>query len=126
MFRGGKGRTWVTLVMAAVLALPLASFVQAFTPAHVSNPWSVSASSAHVPAAAPGGHTHPQDPVEVLRTRDRHRAAASGTHLPCPTPLSPTPRPSTVVPPGPLGDPRTRPSRSVPDLTAATLQVFRC
>ncbi|MEV1024193.1 hypothetical protein [Streptomyces sp. NPDC050264] len=126
MFRGGQGRTWVTLVVAAVMALPLFTFVQAFTPAHVSDSWSVSASSTPVPTAAPGGHTHPRDPVEALRTRDRHRTAAGNTDLPRPAPLSPTPRTAAVVPPGLTGAPPARPSRSVPDLTAATLQVFRC
>ncbi|MGY0020811.1 hypothetical protein [Streptomyces sp. cg35] len=126
MFRGGKARAWLTLVVAAVLALSLFTSVRAFAPAHESDRQGVSASAGQVPTAGPGDHTHPRDPVEVSRTRDRHRAASGSTQLPYPAPLSPKQRATAVVPPAPAGDVLVRPSRSVPDLTAATLQVFRC
>ncbi|GAA2295606.1 hypothetical protein OKJ48_29525 [Streptomyces kunmingensis] len=129
MFQGGKARTWVTLVVSAVLALSSFTSVRAFTPAHKSDQLARSAVTASVeqgPTAGPGGHTHPRDPVEVFRTRDRHRATAGSTQLPYPAPLTPARRPPAFSPPAPATDARARPSRAVPDLTAATLQVFRC
>ncbi|MEU6390988.1 hypothetical protein [Streptomyces sp. NPDC046939] len=76
--------------------------------------------------AAPGGLSHPHDLAEVLRTRDRHRAASGGAHSPGPAPLSADRRRPDAAPVPHIADARARPSRAVPDLTPAALQVFLC
>ncbi|MET9494062.1 hypothetical protein [Streptomyces sp. NPDC006552] len=119
-------RTWVTLILSALLALSSGASVRAFTPAHMSDPPALSAPGEPGPSAGPGDGTHPRDPVEVFRTRDRYRAAAGSTRLPCPAPLTPARRPPALAPSAPGEAARPRPGRAVPDLTAATLQVFRC
>ncbi|MFI7387776.1 hypothetical protein [Streptomyces sp. NPDC049813] len=135
MFRGRAARTGLTLLLTAVLTLALAVSARAFTPAHTSptpvqlsapSPYALPAAGEQGPVAGPGDRTHPRDAVEVFRTRDRHRAAAGGTQHPCPAPPAPVRRAPALVPPGPAGPARPHQGRAVPDLTAATLQVFRC
>ncbi|WP_394436400.1 hypothetical protein [Streptomyces sp. SGAir0957] len=115
----------MTLAVAAVLTLSSFAFARAFTPAHEPRPWTVAAAAERIPVAAPG-QPRAHDPVEALRARDRHRAAARGAQSPGPAPLPAGRRHPAFAPFLPVTDVRARPCRSVPDLTPAALQVFLC
>ncbi|MET8558202.1 hypothetical protein ABZV64_25085 [Streptomyces sp. NPDC004959] len=115
----------MTLAVAAVLTLASFALAPAFTPAHEQRLATVATAAERVPVA---GHGQPRahDPAEVLRTRDRHRAAARGAPSPGPVPLPAEQRHPGYAPLLPDTEVRARPCRSVPDLTPAALQVFLC
>ncbi|WP_425840764.1 hypothetical protein [Streptomyces fractus] len=119
MSRGGSKRTAVAFVIALLLSLPLLASGHSFA-------------SAHGPVAAPadakachGDGTGPQGPAEAVRTRDRHRTASGSSQLPCPYAESPVPDPTAAPATAPYPA-YVRPERSIDELTAASLQVFRC
>ncbi|MEB8339074.1 hypothetical protein [Streptomyces endophyticus] len=109
----------MAFVIALLLSLPLLASGHSFA-------------SAHAPVAAPadakachGDGTAPQGPAEAVRTRDRHRAASGSSQLPCPFAESPAPDNTAVSATAPHAS-YVRPDRSIDELTAASLQVFRC
>lgn len=124
MFRGEKRRATVALMVTLLLALPLFVTAGSFTPAHVSDRIGVAAVGAE--RLCPGERTPPTEPVDALRTRDRQRTAGSTAHAPIPV-LTAGVRQSAALPPAAsAGVEHARPARSLPGLTAAALQVFRC
>ncbi|MER5438269.1 hypothetical protein [Streptomyces sp. NPDC002790] len=119
MSRGGSKRTAMAFVIALLLSLPLLASGHSFA-------------SAHTPVAAPadakachGDGTAPQGPAEAVRTRDRHRTAAGSSQLPHPDAESLAPRITAASAIAPHAS-YARPVRSIDELTAASLQVFRC
>ncbi|MFD7295173.1 hypothetical protein ACFV9W_17985 [Streptomyces sp. NPDC059897] len=120
MSRGGKKRSVVALLVAVLLALPLPASAQAFAPAHtpVVTPAEVRACTGEVSA--------PQGPAEVIRGRDRHRTAARTGQLPYLCAQSPAPEAPCAHAHTSSRASYTRPDRSIDELSAASLQVFRC
>ncbi|MFF3492950.1 hypothetical protein ACFYWS_16495 [Streptomyces sp. NPDC002795] len=119
MSRGGGKRTAMAFVIALLLSLPLLASGHSFASAHTSVAAPSDAKACH------GDGTAPQGPAEALRTRDRHRAASGTAQLPCPYADSPAPDITAASATAPHAS-YARPDRSIDELTAESLQVFRC
>ncbi|MFJ9174767.1 hypothetical protein [Streptomyces sp. NPDC102360] len=119
MSRGGSKRTAMAFVIALLLSLPLLASGHSFTSAHSSVAAPADAKACH------GDGADPQGPAEAVRTRDRHRAASGSSQLPGPDVESLAPDTTAASADAPHAS-YARPVRSIDELTAASLQVFRC
>lgn len=119
MSRGGRKRTAMAFVIALLLSLPLLASGHSFASAHTSVATPADTKACH------GDGTEPQGPAEAVRTRDRHRTASGSSQLPCPYAESPVPDVTSASATAPHAS-YARPDRSIDELTAASLQIFRC
>lgn len=124
MFRGRSYRALLAVAIAAILALPLLAAARSFTPAHASDHVAIPVAAGET--TGPAERTPPQDPSDAFRPRERHRCAVGTAQSPGQAPVAQPSRPPLLVPPSGCAESFPRPSRSVPDLRPAVLQVFRC
>jgi hypothetical protein len=135
MFRGKTVRAAISVLAAALLALPFFALTAAFAPAHTAR--QVEAKTK--PGIKPSGTalrdetvtkrdcTPSGDPTGPLRTRDRHRATTTADSAP-----QEPERPLLAEDPAAAHQPvvpdaaHHRTSRSSTAHTPAALQVFRC
>ncbi|MER6785422.1 hypothetical protein ABT330_12425 [Streptomyces sp. NPDC000658] len=137
MFRGTTGRAVISILAAALLALPFFAPTPVFAHAHTMR----QAEAKTKPGIKPSGKAMREEtvthrdcdrsggPGDPLRTRDRNRAttgssAASTPQEPERTPLALNP--AAAHQPARPGDRHHRPSRSSTAHSPAGLQVFRC
>ncbi|MFE2991502.1 hypothetical protein [Streptomyces sp. NPDC059262] len=114
-------RAAVTLVVAALLALPLLASTHQFAPAHTA----AVASASVEPKACHGDDSGPEGQLEAIRSRNRQLTTSGSTPLPHSRAASPAP--DTAAPATALRHASyLHPDRSIDELTAARLQVFRC
>ncbi|MGX1272989.1 hypothetical protein [Streptomyces phaeoluteigriseus] len=135
MFRGTTARTVVSLVAAALLALPLFALTPSFAQAHTARHVEAKAQPGTKPAVAPARDQiltarpcgRSEEPLAPLGARDRHRTTVTAD--PAPQQIA---RDRSVQDPA-AGHHPARPadhhrhwSRSSTAHSPAALQVFRC
>ncbi|MFG2945945.1 hypothetical protein [Streptomyces adustus] len=136
MFRGTTARTVLSLLVAALLALPLCTPAAPFAPAHPARHTEAAASgpgpavthrAPHDESAVALDCTQPGSPANPFRTRDRHRLATRADPAPQePERPSPTRDPAAAPRPPRAEGAALRPRRSPAAHSQAALQVFRC
>ncbi|WP_406006197.1 hypothetical protein OG440_08335 [Streptomyces sp. NBC_00637] len=137
MFRGTTTRTVISILAAVLLALPFFAPTPSFAHAHTAR----HAEAKTPPGIKPSGKAMRDEivtfrdcdrsggPADPLRTRDRHRAAASasaGSAPQEPQRALLAQDPAAAHQPARPGDPHHRSSRSSAAHSPAALQVFRC
>ncbi|MFF3330873.1 hypothetical protein ACFYWX_15120 [Streptomyces sp. NPDC002888] len=133
MFRGTTARTLISILAAALLALPFFTVTPSFAPAHTPRQVEAKAQPGIKPKAktlrdervTSGNCAHSGGTTSPARTRDRFRATADSAAQAPERPLraqDPAPDRRQAVP----GVLLHRSSRSSTAHTPAALQVFRC
>ncbi|MET8472699.1 hypothetical protein ABZY90_26190 [Streptomyces sp. NPDC006422] len=112
----------MALAIALLLAVPLLAPRLSFASAHAP----VAAQMPVETRACPTDGAANQGPAEEIKHRDRHRSGSHTSPLLRPRGTSPKSDPDTAPADRAPSASYARPDRSVRDLSAPSLQVFRC